>query len=114
MEREKLMEEFFNSSEEIVQRLESKRSENAVHMQSEQKAGRPLGRLVCTKRAHGSLLDRLVDRSSGRPTDMKNSRFNTVDILVDRVLGSVWARICLSFQNSDFISELETNPIRVS
>ena len=43
-----LMEEFFNQSEEIVQRLESKKSENAVHMQSEQKVGRPPGRLICT------------------------------------------------------------------
>jgi len=30
-----LMEEFFNSSEEIVQRSESKKSENAVHSMTE-------------------------------------------------------------------------------
>ena len=38
-----LMEEFFNSLKEIVQKLEFKRCENAVHMQSEQ---RPVDRLV--------------------------------------------------------------------
>ena len=57
------MKEFFNSSEEIVQRSESKRNENAVHMQPEQKTvDRALDR-------HAQLgAQQQFDRPSNRPT----------------------------------------------
>ena len=70
-----MMEEFFNLSEEIAQRLESKRSETEVHMQPEQKVGRPTCTTWYTTTVRSTewstdcmtqFLLRLVDRSVDR------------------------------------------------
>jgi len=78
------------------------------------------------QRAQGSSVDHLVDRSrrtfdrSGQPTGMHG-----VSVGLGRSTGrpSGWVsrpsgqptdestRICFSFQNSDFVSKLESNPI---
>ena len=80
-----LMEEFFNSLEEIIQRLESRRSENVVHMQSEQKAGRPLGRPACTTWCTTTV------RSAERSTDCTTKFLLRVDRLAQPrlLLGSI-------------------------
>ena len=91
---------FLNSSRNIVQRSEAERSENEAYI-------RPTAGLVdrpvdqCAQTCTWQLVDCLVDRSR-RTVDrpMTNRR--------------IWAQICLSFEDSDFVSELETNPIRVS
>ena len=93
------MEEFFfNSSEEIVQRLEL-RSENAVHMQEEQRSvdwhvqfgvqqqfghrpidrgkdGRPSGQPTGTSFVFSwGSVDRPVDRRKGRSTERSTNRY---------------------------------------
>jgi len=64
-----LIEEFFNLSEEIVQRSESKRSKNAVHMQPKQNTvDRPIDRHAQMMHSSSSI-DRLVDRRKERSTN---------------------------------------------
>jgi len=71
-----LMEEFFNSSEEIVQRSEFKRSENEIHMQPKQRpVDRPVDRHASLVHGSSSVDARAkfllrVSRPFGRPTEM--------------------------------------------
>ena len=63
------MEEFFNSLKEIVQRSESKRSKNALHMQPEQ---RPVDRhaQVRAQQQFGRPTGRLKEGSADRQSDL--------------------------------------------
>jgi len=124
------MEEFFNSSEDIVQRLEFKRSENTVHMQPKQKTSRPLGRPTCTGwytvavRSIEWSIDCMTQvsvesRSTALSTDWHEPCFYWGS--VDRPEGkagqpkrSTNSQICLSYQDSNSISDPESNQIMVS
>ena len=87
----RLMKEFFNSSEEIIQRLECKRSEKVVQMQARIVVGRPAC-TTCTgaaqSTARSTVARRAIDRSS-RPTGMTNFMLGSVDRPVDRQDGSI-------------------------
>ena len=119
-----------------MQRSEAKRSENGARTefiyQTSSRVRRSPGRLACTKQgwstgvhkhAQGSSVNRPVDRSRtvARSVDRLVQHDSQLDS-VDRVLGSVdrlvnrqanLGAIWISFQDSDFVSELESNPIGV-
>ena len=111
--------------------IRAKRSEAEFIYQTSSRAGRPPGRPACTKqgrstgrsidvhkRAQGSLFNRPVDRGR-RTVDCSVERLTWRTLgwtrsTVQKTDRRIWAQICLSFQDSDFVSELETNPIGVS
>jgi len=115
------MEEFFNSSKEMVQRSETKRSENAVHNMSELRpADRQPGRPVCTAYTTAA---RSTSRSSEarhgrpeRPTDChaptfcwRRSTDGSTEGRVGRPGRSTDRRICFSYWDSDFVSDQKSN-----
>ena len=101
---------FFNSSEEIEQRSEFKRSENAVYSMSEQRpAGRPPNWHAL--RAQQQL---------GRPEQSTNYHAPTfcwrpsTDRSIKGRGRSTDSQICLSYQKSNTVSDPESNPIVIS
>jgi len=116
-----LIEEFFNLSEEIVQKLKFRRSENAVHMQAEQKVGRPTCTTWCT--AAVQLTEQSTDCTSrvsvkGRSVDrlawtQVSVRARSTEWRVGRPERSTDRRICLSNQDSNSVSDPDSNPIEV-